>query len=324
MAELFQKGIVPLTKRTYGSAKGRYIGCCRRLGRPPLPTSEARLCQFVALLAREGLAHGSIRGYLSAVQHLQREAGWGDPGMGSMAKLEQVLRGVKRLRAEEGKQKQQRKPMTLAVMGALRTSWSRTPVGRDSRMLWATATLCFFGFFRSGEVTIPSMGGFDKGAHLCWEDIATDSLTKPTLLRDHLKASKTDQARKGCTLVVGSTGDKMCPVAAVLEFMAEAGPRNGPLFQYDSGKSLTQTGLVAEVKAVLERGGVCSKGYSGHSFQIGAATTAVEAGVSEAVIQQLGRWKSVAYKGYIRLRREQLAGIPRGMVDSDKKRKADC
>ena len=35
------------------------------------------------------------------------EAGWGDPGMGSMAMLEQVLRGVKRLRAEEGKQKRQ-------------------------------------------------------------------------------------------------------------------------------------------------------------------------------------------------------------------------
>ena len=97
--------------------------------------------------------------------------------MGSMAKLEQVLRGVKRLRAEEGKQKRQRKPMTLAVVEVLRTSWSRTPGGRDSRMLWAATTLCFFGFFRSGEVTIPSMGGFDKGAHLCWEDIATDSLT---------------------------------------------------------------------------------------------------------------------------------------------------
>ena len=180
------------------------------------------------------------------------------------------------------------------TLGVLRTSWSRTPGGRDSRMLWAAATLCFFGFFRSGEVIIPSMGGFDKGAHLCWEDIATDSLTKPTLLRVHLKGSKTDQARKGCTLVVGSTGDKMYSVAAVL---AETGPRNGPLFQYDSGKPLTQTGLVAEVKAALERGGVCSKGYLGHSFRIEAAMTAVEAGVSEAVIQQLGRWRCAAYRG---------------------------
>ena len=54
VAELFQKGIAPATKRTYGSAKGRYIGFCRRLGRPPLPTSEARLCQFVALLVGRG------------------------------------------------------------------------------------------------------------------------------------------------------------------------------------------------------------------------------------------------------------------------------
>ena len=47
----------------------------------------------------------------------------------------------------------------------------------------------------------------------------------------------------------------MCPVAAV-GFMAEAGPRNGPLFRFDLGKPLTQTWLVAEVKAALERGGM--------------------------------------------------------------------
>ena len=51
---------------------------------------------------------------------------------------------------------------------------------------------------------------------------------------------------------------------------------------------LTQAGFVVELKSALERWGVCSEGYSGHSFRIGAATTAAEAGVHDAVIQQLG------------------------------------
>ena len=68
-----------------------------------------------------------------------------------------------------------------------------------------------------------------------------------------------------------------------------------------------------EVKLALERRSVHSEGYSGHSFRIGAATTAAETGVGDAVIQRLGRWKSAAYKGYVQPEREGLAGIPRQM-----------
>lgn len=204
--------------------------------------------------------------------------------------------------------------MTIQVLELLRTSWTIAPGGVDAKMLWAAATLAFFGFMRSGELTVPSTGGFIPGVHLSWQDVATDSLMEPTVLKVRLKMSKTDQMRQGCTLVVGRTGSKLCPVAAVLGFMAASGRRQGPLFQYASGKPLTQAGFVVELKSALERQGVCSEGYSGHSFRIGAATTAAEVGIGDAVIQQLGRWKSAAYKGYVQPKREALAGIPRRMI----------
>ena len=71
---------------------------------------------------------------------------------------------------------------------------------------------------------------------------------------------------------------------------------------------------MVEVKAALERGGVCSDGFSGHSFRIGAAKAAAEAGVGDAVIQLLGCWKSDAYKGYVQPGQVRLAGIPRRMA----------
>jgi len=40
--------------------------------------------------------------------------------------------------------------------------------------------------------------------------------------------------------------------------------------------------------------------YNTHSFRIGGATSAAEADVSQATIQQLGRWRSQAYRCYIR------------------------
>ncbi len=319
MDKLFQKGIAPSTKRSYGAARGRYIGFCGKYRWTPLPVSEKVLCQFVAFLAGEGLRHSSIKVYLAAVRQLQVEAGLGDPDLGGMAKLGQVIRGVQRLRAEQGKRQRQRKPMTTEVLEVLRTSWSVTPGGTDAKMLWAAATLAFFGFMRSGELTVPSTRSFNPEVHLTWQDVAVDSMTNPTVIKVQLKASKTDQLRQGCTLVVGRTGDKLCPVAAVIGFMVAIGRRQGPLFQYVSGKPLTQAGFVAELKAALVKKGVCSEGYSGHSFRIGAATMAAEAGVGDAVIQQLGRWRSDAYKSYVQPRREALVGIPKQMIARKRK-----
>ncbi len=221
------------------------MGFCGKYSWPPLPVSEKLLCQFVAFLAGEGLMHSSIKAYLAAVRQLQVEAGRGDPGLGKMAKLGQVVRGVQRWRSEQGRRQRQRKPMTVEVLEVLRTSWSATPGGIDAKMLWAAATLAFFGFMRSGELTVP---GFNPDVHLTWQDVATDNTANPTIVKVRLKASKTDQLRQVCTLVVGRKGDKLCPVAAVLGFMAAVGRRQGPLFQYASGKPLTQASFVVELK----------------------------------------------------------------------------
>ena len=55
-------------------------------------------------------------------------------------------------------------------------------------MLWAAATLCFFGFLRSGEITVPSETVFDEGAHLTFEDVTVDCITNPQMLKVKIKA----------------------------------------------------------------------------------------------------------------------------------------
>jgi len=64
-------------------------------------------------------------------------------------------------------------------------------------MLWSAATLCFFGFFRSGEITVPSLTSFVTSKHLAWGDIAVDNVDNPQTIKMHLKKSKTDQLGKG-------------------------------------------------------------------------------------------------------------------------------
>ena len=69
---------------------------------------------------------------------------------------------------------------------------------------------------------------------------------------------------------------------------------------FPDGQPLSRRRLVFKVCEALAAQGFDLSHFSGHSFRIGAATTAVEVGISDALIKHLGRWKSEAYSAYIR------------------------
>ena len=54
-----------------------------------------KISYVISYLANEGLAHQTIKSYLSAVCHLQISYGHPDPHIGDMPRLEQVLKGIK-------------------------------------------------------------------------------------------------------------------------------------------------------------------------------------------------------------------------------------
>ena len=98
----------------------------------------------------------------------------------------------------------------------------------------------FFGFFWSGELISPSEDHFDSAEHLSFVDIAVNDRDNPTILRVHLKASKTDPFRSGVDVFVGKTGNDLCPVTAMVNYLARRGSRDGALFAYQNGRFLTR------------------------------------------------------------------------------------
>ena len=54
-----------------------------------------------------------------------------------------------------------------------------------------------------GEIIIPTAGGFVQEHHLAWGDVATDSEERPSIIKGHLKKSKTDQIGKGVDVYWG-------------------------------------------------------------------------------------------------------------------------
>ena len=147
-------------------------------------------------------------------------------------------------------------------------------------------------------------------------DISVDDLDCPSLLKVHLKGSKTDQTKVGIDLYVGKTENEICPVSAVLAYLAIRGQDDGPLFRLSDGRPLSRQVLVQKLRSTLTLAGIDCKRYSGHSFRIGAATTAIARGVNESTVQTLGRWASDSFKRYIRIPRQELGQISKQLASN--------
>ena len=114
------------------------------------------------------------------------------------------------------------------------------------------------------------------------------------MLKVTLKQSKTDPFCRGVNLFVEATGSDLCPVAALLDYLVVKSTAPGPLFVYGDGRCLTRQRLVLAVRDALQEAGIDQSKYCGHSFRIGAATTAAAQGLEDSIIKTLSRWESMA------------------------------
>ena len=64
----------------------------------------------------------------------------------------------------------------------------------------------------------------------------------------------------------------------------------GPL---PNGVPMTRPYSVGKVRQMLSDLGLSARNYAGHSFQVGAATTAAMVGMEDSLTQTLGRWRSL-------------------------------
>ena len=67
----------------------------------------------------------------------------------------------------------------------------------------------------------------------------------------------------------------------------------GPLFIRSNGHFLTTTHFVSEVKKAMEQAGMEASNFNGHSFRIGAASTAAAHGMEDSPIFFIASYPSV-------------------------------
>ena len=220
---LIRGSIAPSSHRTYSSAQRQYVDFCQSINQHPVPVSNQVLILFTACLAQR-CTHSTGRTYLAAVRHLNISKVFEDPLMGKL-QLGLVLRGLKHLHPRAA---HPRLPITPWILNRIFDYLNKDLHSYTNITMWAACGLVYFAFHRSGEFTVPSQNSFDPNGALSPADIAVDDHSCPSIMSIKRKQSKTDRTRQGITLFVGRTGNQLCPITAMLSYLAIRPKIEGP------------------------------------------------------------------------------------------------
>ena len=87
---------------------------------------------------------------------------------------------------------------------------------------------------------------------LQYHDLAVDSILSPTMLEISLCHSKTDWFGAGVSIFLERSFNDLCPVAAMLAFLAVRGGEDGPLFCNLDSSPVTKHQVIDRVRLALQ------------------------------------------------------------------------
>jgi len=108
----------------------------------------------------------------------------------------------------------------------------------------------------------------------------------------------------------------LVPVTVNLQYMAARGANPGPFFYFKNGQPLIKSVFTSRIRQALQALGLLQDNFAGHSFRIGAAMSAAQAGIEDSTIRKMGRWNSSAFLAYIRTPRDHLAAFSSTLATS--------
>ena len=211
------------------------------------------------------------------------------------------MRGIKRI---NGSPVSQKLPVTPDVLYKLEQNLIFS--SSLDATFWAAYLVAFFSFFRKSNLLPPTTTSFDPQRHLRNCDIKF----YPWGIILVVRWSKTIQYKNRTLLVPFPriNHSSLCPWSAVQHAFKLAQVYQSkkhafaPAFVYKEGgtlKVLTHSKFTSKLKEILDKCGIDSWNFSGHSFRRGGATFALHCSVPSDYIKLQGDWKSNAYERYL-------------------------
>lgn len=249
----------------------------------------------MAFCFQKGYASSTITSAISALAYIHKIHTLNDPTATFVVR--KLLHGAAKLRPSFD----QRAPVTKSILHNLVRSAPYISVCYYNKvMIAAMYLLAFHAFLRIGEIAVTSATQSTRVLQFNQLSLTAD---KCTIV---FHSYKLYQGPPVSLVISAHTDSSFCPVKAIRSYLAVRQNSPGPLFVFPGGTPVAKAFFGEQLKKSLAWAGLPSLCYKGHSFRIGAATTASMQGISDAEIQRMGRWKSQAFKKYIRIPMLQL------------------
>jgi hypothetical protein len=309
VTRLLWAGLKATTRKSYKPAVNSYTTWCHANNTSPWPAALATLVHWATgrlygdpLIPQQAQIAGStLNTYLAALRSVHVDLAYDDSVFDSPHIRRLVQGGINLFPPQP---RPERTPISRALLLRLVSpEASQGEKHTDALAINAAFTLAFAAFLRMGELTYPSSALSDR------QRLKAEFLTVPrvSIAPDHLVVvlprSKTDRENRGVTIRIARVRDGACAATHMERWLkshtaSEWPPLLTPLFTFDGGLPFSREGVLAVLRRRLINIGEPPSSYAGHSFRRGAAQHALESGLSEDEIQELGRWKSDAVKRY--------------------------
>lgn len=292
---LLWNGIATGSHKTYDSGIRMFVRCMCQYGIHPFPAVQFKLCLFAAWrVFVKRVKFNTLRSNISAIRSYHVDVG-DSLDLAEMPGFQRVLRGVKRFLGISTDNRVAITPIILSSM--FRFLDRRTVRGALFR---AAFSMAVFGLLRCSEFAWTSSD--DPAKLLLCSSVLF--CADESGVKINVNASKTDFFRKGCVIRIGcrchpSSPNRICAVHELKNYLSmRGGLPNDPLFRLD-GCILNRKMVTDEIVSLCGKCGLDKNVFKSHSFRKGGATALKNAGVTDSVIQVMGRWLSKAYQLYV-------------------------
>lgn len=260
-----------------------------------MPCTPPVLALFIAFLFSRHYAPSTVHTYISAIGYSHKLLGFSDPS--KIFYISQMLKGYSKI----GFRLDSRLPISLPILHRLISSAPQLP-GSPYQIcqFQAMCSLAFFAFLKVGEMSISSNPKAAPPLQLSQLSKLLNAKGKIEAFKVSIQNFKHSYNQAPFSLIIYRQ-QSFCPVQLLLNYIVLRGTQPGPFFSTVDGAPVSRTSFTDLLSLAIRYCGLDPSRYKGHSFRIGAATHAAERGFSDTQIRSLGRWKTNAFRKYIRV-----------------------
>ena len=254
------------------------------------------LTAFIAHCYIKGSAASTVRTAVSALSFVFQLGAFTDITQHIIVK--KILQGFQKIKPSSDA----RLPITPNILKFLLQALEHTTSSFFTKLLLrAMFLVAFCAFLCVGEITKTS--GTTQHYILFGNVVLkSDALNQYIELSiPHFKHSKSPITT--IRLHQNKTNSDLCPHQALIKYLniRKHDSPSHPLLPFMDGTYVSRQYFTQQLRLPLSFCNLSLNQYQTHSFRIGAATTAAARGYSELQIQNMGRWKSNAFRKYIRI-----------------------